>query len=510
MRTHHASGAGRSTLGAIVVRCRSGLPRRRYAGRRPLARIAGEAGFVLPASVAVLLVITLLGAAAVGVSVSTSSSTTRDEHSKAALEAAEAGLRVATYRLNVLGPASEECLAGTTTLISKPTSEATQCQSSEEALGNGGSYQYWTTTELKKGGGCVGIIMTDAELERAKGEGVEQRCIASLGTVNGIKARVEARVSSFTARPVFPIAAMIAREKLIMEGNSSLKGAVASNGKIISKGSASQEGGCVLGPSGSVEGSTCEAVSQRTAEEGKFVVAAIQPGTSAKPALAPQKCEEQAEPKYNCNFMIENGIYNAEAGKEAKTPADGISSTGKGKVQVQYEPTHREMSMTTGSWTLNGYLYNFCNFNATGNSTISVNPGIKAVIFIEAPESEEPGSGCPAGSGKFEFSGTVNNPSGNPTALQIYVYGKGPVTYTGNANTSFVLDAPNSSVKLTGNGTITGGVIGNEITTSGSFSFVWDKEVEKLKAGPAGATTSYYRTAWAQCTPSATTPMGGC
>lgn len=502
-----AHGRVRTADGAAA---RAAYSPRRRAGLR--SRLAGETGFVLPASIAVLLVITLLGAAAISASVSTSKSTMRDESSKAALEAAEAGLRVATYRLNVTGPASEECLAGYA-LVSKPTSEATQCESAEEALGNNGSYLYWTSTELKKGGGCVGIIMTDAELERLKNEGIAQRCVTSVGTVSGVKARVQARVSSFTARPVFPIAAMIAKEKLTMEGHSSLKGAVASNGKITSEGSASQEGGCVLGPSGSFEGikSTCEAVSQRTPEEGKIVVAAIQPGSSAKSSPTGE-CNEQAEPLYNCNFLIENGIANAEAGKEVKKPADGISAKGSGKVGIEYKSSTREMSMNTGSWTLNGYLYNFCNFNATGNSQISVNPGIKAVIFIEAPEKEEPGSGCPEGSGKFEFSGTVNNPSGNPTALQIYVYGKGPVTYNGNVNTSLVLDAPNASVKLTGNATITGGIIGNEITTSGNFSFIWSKEVEKLKAGTAGATTSYYRTAWAQCATnySAGSPTSGC
>lgn len=475
------------------------------------SRLASTAGFVLPTSVMVLFVVGLLGATAVAVSSSTSSSTTRDEHSKAALEAAEAGLRVATYRLNVLGPASEECLAGTT-LVDKPSSEATQCVG-EEALGNGGSYKYWTTTELKEGGTCVGIVMQAAELERTKGEGVEQRCIASVGTVSGITARVETRVSSFTARPIFPIPAMIARERMTMEGNGKLKGAVASNGKISSSGKAEQEGSCILGPSGSFEGvaGSCESVSQRTAEEGQFVIASIQPGTSAQSAPT-EKCEEQAEPKYNCNFLVQNGVYNAEQGKEAKTPADGISGKGSGKVQASYESAHREMSMTSGSWTLNGYLYNFCNFKATGSSTISVNPGIKAVIFIEAPESEEPGSGCPAGSGKFEFEGNVNNPSGDPTALQIYVYGKGPVSYKGDTNASMVLDAPNATVTLTGNGTLTGGVIGDEVKTTGSFSYEWDERVQELKAGPAGATTSYYRTAWAQCSPTVTasSPMSGC
>lgn len=481
-------------------------------------RLSSAAGFVLPTSVMVLFVVSLLGAAAVAVSASTSSSTTRDEHSKAALEAAEAGLRVATYRLNVLGPASEECLASTA-LVSKPTSEATQCASGKETLGNSGSYEYWTTTELKEGGTCVGRIMQAAELERTKGEGVEQRCVASVGTINGITARVEARVSSFTARPIFPIPAMIARERLTMEGDGTVTGNVASNGKISSSGKAKQEGTCVLGPSGKFEGitGTCEPTTQRTTEEGKFVVASIQPGTSAEPSPN-ETCNEQAEPKYNCNFLITNGIYNAKAGKEVKTPADGISAKGNGEAQAEYVTTNqkneatREMSLTGGSWTLNGYIYNFCNFTGTGNATINVNPGIKAVIFIEAPESEEPGSKCPPGSGKFEFKGTINNPSGDPTALQIYVYGKGPVVYNGNASTSFVLDAPNASVTLSGNGTLTGGVIGNEIKTSGSFNYKWDERVQKLKAGPAGATTSYYRTAWAQCTPTVTasTPMTDC
>jgi hypothetical protein len=476
--------------------------------------LRSDAGFVLPTAIGVLFVILLLTAAGVTASFSTSNSTTRDEHQKAALEAAEAGLRVAAYRLNMLGPEPKECLAATT-LVKEVTSEATQCVDSGEALGNGGKYQYWTTTELKKGSTCVGIVIKDPEEERSKSEGIEQRCVTSVGTVNGVQARVEARVSSFTAEPVFPIEALIGLEQIKLEGNSDIKGAVASNGKVYSNGSAFQEGGCILGPSASFEGvkTTCEATSQRTVEEGKVVVGAIQPGSSAKGSET-GTCEEQTEPKYNCNFLIENGIFNSKRskGEAEKTPADEISGNVTYAIKTSKGEETREMTMDGGSWTLNGYIYNFCNFTATGNATINVNPKVKAEIFIEAPESEEPGSKCPPGSGQFNFTGTVNNPSGNPTALQIYVYGKGPVTYNGNTNTSLVLDAPNAPVSLSGNATITGGIIGSEVTASGNFGFIWSQEVKKLKAGPAGATTSYYRTAWAQCPPTVTTssPMAGC
>lgn len=483
---------------------------------RLAARLCSEAGFVLPTAIGILFVIALLTTAAVAGSVSTSSSTSRDEHKKAALEAAEAGLRVATYRLNMLGPEAKECINAGHAI--KPISEASECTSGTEALGNDATYDYWDTSELKSGYTCVGISMTNAEEEKVKKEGIAQRCVTSVGKAAGVEARVETRVSSFSAKPVFPIPAIIGKEKVAMEGSISVKGAVASNGEITAKGKPFQEGGCVLGPSGSYKGevsSVCEATTQRSAEEGQIVVTPIQPGSSATGSPT-KECKEQVEPKYNCNFLIENGIYNASLKKseEAKkvTPADGVSGNLTYTTSNSKKEATRELTMNAGSWTPNGYIYNLCNFVATGNSTLTIPAGVKVEIFIEAPESEEPGSGCPPGSGEFKMVGTINNLSNQPDALQIYVYGKGPVSYSGNASTSMVLVAPEAPVSLSGSGSIVGGISGKEVSMSGNFNFTWSEEVEKIKAGPAGATTSYYRTAWAECSTkmTLTSPMAGC
>ena len=56
-------------------------------------RLAGQSGFILPTAIIVLFALALLTGVAIDVSVQTSSSTSRDDNTKAALEAAEAGLR---------------------------------------------------------------------------------------------------------------------------------------------------------------------------------------------------------------------------------------------------------------------------------------------------------------------------------------------------------------------------------------------------------------------------------
>ena len=86
-----------------------------------------------------LVVITALTGAAVSVAVRSSTSTTRDDNTEAALEAAEAGLQVAQYRINALKPktAHRHRPRETKTLESK-------CKTATpETVGNGASFQYW-------------------------------------------------------------------------------------------------------------------------------------------------------------------------------------------------------------------------------------------------------------------------------------------------------------------------------------------------------------------------------
>jgi Tfp pilus assembly protein PilX len=132
-------------------------------------RLAGQSGFILPTAIIVLFILALLTGAAITVSVQTSSSTTRDDSTKAALEAAEAGLRVATYRLGALKPSEAQCI--TANAVGVPTGGYCE-DTSAENLGNGATFQYWTTPALKAGETCAGqVVVIQA--------GLTQRCVTS-------------------------------------------------------------------------------------------------------------------------------------------------------------------------------------------------------------------------------------------------------------------------------------------------------------------------------------------
>lgn len=501
------------------------------------ALLGSQSGFVLPTAVMVLLVVILLTAATVTAAVSTSSSSVRDEHKKASLEAAEAGLRVATYRLDMLKPSSGKCINGSGEAEPSELIKGYCSEGESEPLGNGATYKYWTTPELRAGMTCVGMTLTASEETREKKESIEQRCVTAEGVANGVETRVQERVATFIAAPLFPFPGIIGEKLVKIGGKTILNTAVASNGKIISEGESSTQysGYCELGYKGSFEGKNtsgrpCATLTTRTPEEGELQVRPVEPGTSATESANAEECSIPATstselPKYNCNVRITNGIKKVLAEqKKEKYEGGSYDEISVKKGEVSYEPSSsstkpRFMTMKGGgSWTIGAGVYNFCNFTAEGGS-ITLAAGAEADIYIEAPESEEPGSGCPAGSGKLLFKGgtTITNLSKNPTALKFFVYGKGPVEYTGKLEAvlplSMTLYAPEAFVELEGKGTYTGGIVGGEVITKGEFAFEWRKEEEAVGVSEKGATTaSYYRTAWAECKPKvpSTEPTSGC
>lgn len=481
---------------------------------------------MLPTAVMVLFAITLLTAAAVTAAVSTSTSNTRDEHSKAALEAAEAGLRVASYRLNMLNPTIGKCINEAEAAEPNVALTGYCAETKDESIGNGAEFKYWTTPELRAGMSCVGQTVSTSEEARAKEEAVEQRCVTAEGIVHGVHARVQARVATFIAAPLFPFPGITGTKLVRIGGKTILNTAVASNYKIVSEGSSAFQysGYCELAYTGTFEGSSegehpCKTLKQRDEAEGQFQIRPVEPGTSSKESANAEKCSIEKPPTENCDARITNGIKKVN--KEAYSPPYDEITVKPGSLTFTPSSSATEpryFSIKGGSsWTIGAGVYNFCNF-VTEGGTLTLAAGAEAEIFIEAPESEEPGSGCPAKSGKLEFKGgtVINNLSENPTALKFFVYGKGPVLYEGKSNTtvklSMTLIAPEAKITVSGTGTYTGGISGSEVLTSGEFAFEWRKEEEALKLKTEPATASYYRTAWTQCEPTvpASEPTSGC
>jgi Tfp pilus assembly protein PilX len=466
-------------------------------------RLAEDAGFVLPTAIIVLLILTVLTGAAVTVASQTSTSTTRDNNTKAALEAAEAGLGVATYRLTKLQPELKQCITGTAN--SAPESSGYCKDTAPEQLGNGAAFTYWTSPDLTYSGQtCTGPTVTVA----AGTEGT-QRCVTSIGTVNGVKRRVEERVFSLISSPLFEVNGILGYSSVLVKQNGTLEGAIGSNGSItLENGVKVTE--TVLGPNAKVEGGGLPGTTTKSTTE--FVRPIVPIGESAVSATTVAGCGTPTlgtAAGKNCDVLITNGINKI-----------GVPLEEDASKSVTFNSSIRKLSMgTKATLVLNKGIYNFCDFQVTGtNATLKIaeNPTSPDVqIFIDS--ASRTGSGCAgdteAGKLVFKNGFAIENPNKNATSLQIYVYdgSGGTIKFENNSESSFygTIIAPYSKVEIKNNGEFTGGIEANEVELINNFKFKWEAKAAELKKEEK---PRYKRKTWAECPPtySGTNPQEGC
>ena len=240
-----------------------------------LERLQEERGVAVASAMAVMAIVLILVAAISLRSVGLSNTSNDDRDSKRALAAAEAGLQAATFRINRLAPTNALCV---TDVIATPLPLG--CPTFEQDMGNGASYEYSVTPVLNLSDECAGLpIQTGAQ-----GLTVLQRCITSLGEVNGVKRRAQARVAAFEGNPIFPVDGIIGLEGVDLKNTATIDGFLGSNGPITVNNGSTITGGIQLGPGApapSVGGSDVGPVTYRTNEEGGFVLAPVEIGNSA-------------------------------------------------------------------------------------------------------------------------------------------------------------------------------------------------------------------------------------
>jgi Tfp pilus assembly protein PilX len=417
----------------------------------------------------VLLIVGVLTATALTVSVQTNGSTRSDSNRKEALEAAEAGLQVANYRLNMLAPAFNQCV---TIAIASPDASG-YCQGPTETLGNGATYSYVTSPVLATGASCVGLPLSNVQP-------ISQRCVTAVGTSNGVTQRAQARVAAFGATPLFGANGIIGLNSVSISNNDTITGQVATNGNLTLQNNATTTS-YQLGPGGSLHlsnGASAGTGTQNTAAQGPIVLGPVQPGNSATT---------------NSDYRITNYLNNPGNPTAPYDTAPGVS----------FNATTRVLSMgNNASLTLGGGIYNFCSFTTMNNVTITLAAGVKTEIIIDSPD--DPNSGCPAGTGTLSIKNNANliNPSQDTTSLQLYAYGQNDgsniVTLSNNSTFYGLVYAPQSTVNITNNGTFHGSIAGNVVNLINNFNFNWDANDEYLQATSTGL---YYRTAWAACVP---------
>ncbi len=443
-------------------------------------RHATDSGFALPSAIIVLFVLAMLGGTAIAVSSHTSSSTTRDTGAKAAFETAEAGLQVASYRLSKLEPGKEECIGASAAKKSEG-----ECTSGEESIGNGASFQYWTTLALALKGKCAGQEVVKIEA------GAALRCVTSEGKVNHVTpgTRLQVLVESKVGESLFPSKGIVGLKEVKISGSVKVPAVVASNEKVIGEGSAAFERGYELcQPNGTF---TPKAGAERNASG---VTIGGVGGTLANPPL--EKTRSASECQIKAPYPLTHAT--AASNEDGRIGVqDEFFTEGKSANKFTGAPNYELKLSSKSKLTLAGSKYYFCNLIAERAGELIIPAGAHVEIFIDSPEDKA--ASCPAGSGKFEGGEfTLTNKAG-PAALLIVMYGKGPFEITKGATFEGAIDAPEGEVNINGGTKFKGGIVGSKVhLENGTGIFEWSEEVGTLTTGEV---TAYARKAWEQCTP---------
>jgi Tfp pilus assembly protein PilX len=420
----------------------------------------------LPVAISILLIVSIMVTVASSVAISLNSAANRDSNTKRALEAAEAGLQIASYRINMLSPSNDKCV---TNAAVPPNSG--QCPGWTQSLGNDAQFTFYTTTALSSTDTCAGMrVQATSQLV--------QRCVTSIGTAVGATRRVQVRVAAYNGN-VFPLPGILATSSVTIGNNAHIDGTLGTNGTLTVGSNVTGDVDAELGPSGTKTGVSDDQTTYRNTQQGPFVLSPYDYGNSAT---------------NNDNQRIVNGT--------------DVSSG------VTYTAATRMLNMGSGSITLGGGstgTYNFCGMYGSG-ATITVAAGARIKILIDSPDRA--GSGCPSRasnskSGVLDFDGgvTFNNASQDPTGLQLYVWGYDDGTNTisirNNADFYGTLYAPNSSLVLKNNADFYGAFAVKSFTAQNNFNFYFDPRVALIEGRSVGI---YYRTAWRECPPAPTNP----
>jgi Tfp pilus assembly protein PilX len=442
-------------------------------------------GFALPGAVIILFIITLLISAAIGVATQTSKSTTRDDNVKAEIEAAEAGLQVAAYRLTELKPGLVECINAEKVLTSK-------CESGVESLGNNATFQYWTTLPIPKivGESCAGKVI---ELLAS----ITQRCITAEGIVNGVKpgVRLQEVVRNVGGESLFAVKGIVGLSEVKVNGNVKVPVVVGSNEKIIGEGSANFEQGYELCPP---KGSFTPPAGAERKHSGVKV-------HGEEENKLYEKTRKEGPPECPFTAKLTTGHATPAVNEDARIGVLDPLVGGKWNAV-----THELTLEGTNELKLGGSKYFFCKLTMPkGSDKLRIAATAKVEIFIGSPSNKE--DLCAAGTGLFEIGGgsELINETKNPADLFIQL-DKGAKFLLANGSSATLeasLYGPEGEVIIEGGQKFKGGVVANKVhLENGSAIFEWSEETGTLTNGEG---VGYLRSAWEQCT-AGSGPTEGC
>ncbi len=487
-------------------------------------RITAQDGVALPAAMGTMLVIGLFVAALFALSIRASDSANTDSNSKRALAAAEAGLQTAIYRMNAIRPAVPSTMCLTTDAAAELV-PGVQCPYAEGDLGNGAGYQYYVTPELGlNAAGCV--------LLPGRTHDPTDRCVTSIGTVNGVSRRVQTRLGRQTFGFSFNQAGLLG-EGLVYAWNSVKAWSdVGTNGHVELVNSIEVNSESSLG----VDGALRLPPGATTSYTNSVNVAANPDRQTAAPYTLPA-----------VNFEAVDGDVAGENDNAAligKTTTTG---------DLVYDPVTRSLDISSGAYVMPPGTYHFCRVFL--NSSVELrrpDAGGPTKIYVDGRSTDRPGSPCTgADDGRFLANTSVkfNTNTAQGDLTEVYLHGTSRDDLTGasppdwgrpswcqvqtgtyltagsphhyaQCRSDFVLEssiefygtvyAPNSTIEARNSAKVWGGLAGDVIRLYNSVEFhltAGARNREQSTQGPA------IRRAWTECRPEPTVandPESGC
>jgi type II secretory pathway pseudopilin PulG len=342
-----------------------------------LERLRRQDGIAMPLAVGVIMIVAMLSAVLAKTAMNSTDRANEDSNIKHALGAAEAGLQVASYRLNEAEPEPGQCVTnGPATPL--PSGE---CDGHTESVGNHGSYTYYVSQELPVGSASCG----DPPPTPPAGA---ERCITVVGSVKDETRRVQVRVTALpVGTPLYPVQGVLGLSQVRFENSSTVRPAVGSNGLIAFP---------------------------NTSFVDRFELGPGAPAPQFRGSPRPQTVNHPAQ-------------FTLPPAPVGDTATSNQNRTIVNSSRVTYTAATRDLYLDSGTLTLGPGDYNFCRVRMVNGADIVVTGPVR--IFMDAPAEVRPGSGCPSGTGwgNFRSEGQLDmNVSGSPGWLQVLMVGWDP------------------------------------------------------------------------------------
>ena len=395
-------------------------------------RLRSERAFAVPTVLLAMVAAFGLASAAVVASVSSQEGSVRDQNTKSALAAADAGVSNAMLRYNRVPTtdASDICapLGGTSANVDG------WCPIQAAGEIDRGAFSYW-------------VRPTDTELQ-----------IVATGTVDGVTRRVEVVAQSAQSPPQgtqpFADFSVIGLDFLNQESNARITANAATNGDITLDSNAQL---------------TCEPGGGAQVGDGRDVIegsnAHFNCGTLLEGSLSLPPVNQGDVATVNDN----DRITMAKAGQSG---GDTISGN---KNSVTWDPTARRLETRANvSLTLGGANYSLCTLELSSNSNLFVVGGQAVRIYFDSPEA----CGLAPGTAQLRMdSNTSLEATGSePGDLALLFVGSDSIPTSielasntqanGPCEQSFVVYAPRTDIDLASNAHICGAIAGKSINAA--------------------------------------------